>query len=71
MLDIIAAQVHYYGVFNINERGENMSNPTDNVVRYQDCVLCGDQISSERQIHNVGTDVCGKCAEECKPCTAP
>jgi len=25
MLDIIAAQVHYYGVFNINERGENMS----------------------------------------------
>ena len=48
MLDIIAAQVHYYGVFNINERGENMNNPTDNVVRYQDCVLCGDQISSER-----------------------
>jgi len=48
-----------------------MNNPTENVVRYQDCVLCGDQISSERQIHNVGTDVCGKCAEECKPCTAP
>jgi len=30
--------------------------------RPSDCVQCGAQISSERQIHNVGTDVCGKCA---------
>ena len=36
-----------------------------------DCAECGREISSERQIHNVGTDVCGDCAKECKPCTAP
>jgi len=48
-----------------------MNNPTDNVVRYQDCALCGAQISSERQIRSLGTDVCGKCAEVTKPCTAP
>ena len=56
-----------------------MSDPMDNMeasveailARHQDCVLCGDQISSERQIHNVGTDVCGECVEVTNPCTAP
>ena len=36
-----------------------------------DCVECGREISSERQIHNVGTDVCGECVEVTNPCTAP